>query len=240
MEPKCNYCDFFGEKYHCHNCKIFNKARTHTPQEIDCSLEELVEYINSNEVIMERFGVGDYKTIELYTGEQIKIILIDIDKDTLADGSGKARATFGVFYMDGSYEMNPTNTNEGGWCESKMRTVYMERIFKLLPKVLRDNIKPVVKKTSAGNRSSEIVCTTDKLFAFSEIELLGERNYSFAGEGELYEYFGFEQNRNFRRYLWLRSPRYSGSGNFCCVTTGGYVGYFSASSSFGVAFGFCI
>ena len=42
MEAKCNLCEVFGEKIHCHNCKIFNNAREHAPQEITCSLEEFV------------------------------------------------------------------------------------------------------------------------------------------------------------------------------------------------------
>ncbi len=239
MEPKCNYCDFFGEKYHCHNCKIFNKSRTHTPQEIDCSLEELVEYISNNEDISERFGIGDYKDIELYTGEVVRIILIGQNHDNLANGSGQAKTTFGVFHLEGSYQMNDNDTNEGSWRDCKMRKM-MERIYRILPTVLRDNIKPVTKKTSAGNRSTEIVCTEDKVFCFSEVELLGSRSYSAAGEGEQYEYFSFEQNRRFKRYLWLRSPRYISSNCFCYVGGSGYAGYVLASVSTGVAFGFSI
>ena len=101
MEAKCSFCEIFGEKPHCHNCKIFKKTRTHVPQEIDCSVEELVEYINSHDDITERFGVGDYKIIELYTGEKVKMVLLDTDKDKLAEGEGNAKTSFGILAYDG-------------------------------------------------------------------------------------------------------------------------------------------
>lgn len=99
MEAKCGFCNFFGEKQHCHNCKVFNETVIHVPKEITCSLSELVEYINSNENISERLGVGDYKSIELYTGEKVKIILLDIDKDKLADGEGNAKNHLGHTFL---------------------------------------------------------------------------------------------------------------------------------------------
>ena len=240
MEPKCNYCSFFGDKPHCHNCKIINKSRAHTPQEIDCSLEELVEYINQNADISERFGVGDYKTIELYTGEKVKLIILDMDKDTLAEGNGEARVTFGILKMDGSFEMNTQNTNEGGWGGSKMRKDYMDRFFRILPEVLRNNIKPVLKKTSAGYRSSEIVYSTDKVFLFSEIEVFGKTRYSYSGEGEQYEFFSFAQNISFDRYTWLRSPYCNYSSYFCYVSSSGEANCSGAGYTRGVALGFCI
>ena len=182
MEAKCSFCDLFGEKPHCHNCKIFKKTKTHVPQEIDCSLEELVEYINTHEDVTERFGVGDYKTIELYTGEKVKMILLDTDKDDLAEGEGNAKTTFGILTYDGLFRINKENTNRTSWKDCEMRT-RMERIFRLLPEIIRNNIKPVVKRTSAGGGSREIIMTTDKCFLFSEVEIRGEVQYSRPGEG---------------------------------------------------------
>ena len=174
MEAKCSFCEIFGEKPHCHNCKVFNKTRTHVPQEIDCSLEELVEYINTHDDVTERFGVGDYKTIELYTGERVKIILLDTDKDKLANSEGNAKTTFGILAYDGLFRMNKERDNTTSWKDCEMRTVRMERILRLLPEAIRNNIKPVIKHTSAGGGSREIIATTDKLFLFSEVEIRGE------------------------------------------------------------------
>lgn len=239
MEAKCSFCELFGEKPHCHNCKIFNKTRTHVPQEIDCSLEELAEYINTHEDITERFGVGDYKIIELYTGEKVKMILIDTDKDKLADSEGNARATFGILELDGAFRMNAERTNETSWKDCEMRT-RMDRILRLLPEVIRNNIKPVIKRTSAGGGSRDIITTTDKCFLFSEVEICGDVEYSRLGEGDQYEYFVLAENRTFSNYKWLRSPYCDGSSSFCCVYSYGGSSINDAYHGSGVAFGFCL
>lgn len=240
MQPKCDYCDFFGEKYHCNNCKLFNKTRTtRLPQEIDCTLEELVAYINGTEDITERFMVGDYKTIELYTGEEVKMILLDLEKDALASG-GTAKTTFGILQMSNCYRMNPTDTNRGSFAASTMNTVTLEGIFRLLPDVLKQNIKLVNKKTSMGERSSDILTSTHQLFLFSEVEIKGEVRYSSTGEGEQYEYFAQTRNLSFDMHTWLRSPRSDQNSYFCCIYGGGNSNYNYASSHLAVAFGFCI
>ena len=239
MEAICSFCELFGEKPHCHNCKIFKKTKTHAPQEIDCSLEEVVEYINTHDDVTERFGVGDYKTIELYTGETVKIILLDTDKDKLAEGEGNAKTTFGILVCDGLFRMNKENTNRTSWKDCEMRT-RMERILRLLPEVIRNNIKPVLKKTSAGGGSRDIITTTDKCFLFSEVEIRGEVQYSRPGEGEQYEYFVSDEGRNFDDYKWLRSPWYFSSYGFCYVSGNGNSLLSTAHTGRGVAFGFCI
>lgn len=240
MEPKCNYCDFFGEKYHCHNCKVFNGAREHVPQEITCSLEEFVQTIENEDNLDEIYEVGDYINIETYTGERLKIVVLDHNKDVISNTNGKtAKISLGVLDSDGYFTMNSESTNAGGWSESLMRR-RMERFFRIMPEPLKSHIVPVVKKTSVGSRRDEIVCTDDKLFLFSEVEIFGSNTYSFAGEGEQYEYFKSEDNRRFKRYTWLRSPYYFSSLNFCYVNGDGYSYYNFASITFGVAFGFCL
>lgn len=240
MEPKCNYCDFFGEKYHCHNCKVFNGAREHVPQEITCSLEEFVQTIENEDNLDEIYEVGDYINIETYTGERLKIVVLDHNKDVISNTNGKtAKISLGVLDSDGYFTMNSENTNSGGWSESLMRR-RMERFFRIMPEPLKSHIVPVVKKTSAGSRRDEIVCTDDKLFLFSEVEILGSNTYSFAGEGEQYEYFKAEDNRRFKRCTWLRSPYYNGSYYFCYVGNFGYSFYYFANITSGVAFGFCL
>lgn len=242
MEPKCNYCDFFGEKYHCHNCKIINTSRQHEPKKIDCSLEELVEYINTSDNITERFNVGDYKNIDLYTGETIKIVLIDTYKDDLADGSGKAKTTFGVFCTDGKFKINSSHTNTGGWRDSNLRNVYMQRFYKILPTSLKDNIKIVHKKSYIkGGGDDSIVTTMDLLFAFSEIEVFGVCLNSYMGEGESYSYFDLPRSLSvFTEYTALRSVHTKGTACFRCVSPAGRSDYCGADADTTIAFGFCL
>lgn len=104
--------------------------------------------------------------------------------------------------MDGDFEMNLTHTNGGGWEKSRMRTVYMERVFKLLPEKLRKIIVLVKKNTSAGGGSTDITVSEDKLFLFSLAEIYSQRGISksnnsnisgnadtYQEEGTQYEYF---------------------------------------------------
>lgn len=146
MEPKCNYCDFFGEKYHCHNCRIFNGAREHVPQEIACSIEEFIQTIENEEHLDEVYEVGDYIYVEAYTGEKLKVVVLDHNKDIIANANGKtAKISLGILDVDGYFQMNPESTNEGGWTASQMRR-RMEKFFRILPEPLKSHIIPVVKK----------------------------------------------------------------------------------------------
>lgn len=240
MKAKCNFCDFFGKEPHCHNCKILNTLNSE-PKEITCSIEELIDSINNSSDVLSLYNIGDYKYIELLNGERVKMVLLDSEKDILADNSGKSRSTFGIFDMDGSFKMNEEATNKGGWEESKMRTVRMERFFRLLPNSIKSAIKPVIKYTSSGLNSEKIISSVDKCFLFSEIEIKGTSKFSYHGEGSQYEFFIHKQNQDFYRgSFWLRSPYRDGSRCFCYIYGDGSCVYNSANCTIGVAFGFCI
>ena len=72
------------------------------------------------------YQVGDTKDIELSTGETITVAIMGFDHDDLSDGSGKAPITVAMEnLLTTPYRMNATNTNEGGWNESAMRTSTM-------------------------------------------------------------------------------------------------------------------
>ena len=238
---KCNYCDFFGNKPHCHNCKIFNNSRTYVPSEISLTLEEIIDHINNNETV-EAFNIGDYKYITLYTGEIVKLIVLDFNKDTLAsDGTSTAKVTFGILKTDGLFKMNDENTNEGGWASSMMRA-RMERFFTILPAILKENIKPIIKNTADGGMNATLIPSTDKLFLFSESELYGRNVFSKIGEGEQYEYFLKEENRVLatNNRFWLRSPCIGSAHNFCNTFNSINPGGNSANNYGMVTFGFCI
>lgn len=242
MEPKCGYCDLFNIKYHCNNCKLLHANKSgekRAPKNIDCSLEECIEYISTHEDFSDRFIVGDYKLIELYTGERVKLVIIDTYKDRLSDGS-IAPVTFGVLVVSGYYEMNELDTNEGSWRDSLVRNVFLPRIFKLLPSILIENAAVVIKKTSAGEESNEIIETEDKAFLFSEVEFFGETINSYGGEGEQYEYFEKAENREFGKFSWLRSPYYVSSRSFCYVYDDGSAYWNAADCNYALPFGFCV
>ena len=148
------------------------------------------------------FSVGDEKTISLTTGEQVTLVILGFDHDDLTSG-GKAGMSIGMKNLLATkYRMNATATNEGGWDESEMRTSTMATLLSQLPADLRNVIKQVNKKATAGSQSTTITTSVDKLFLFALAELASKTGLenstgtsiknnaaTYEQEGTQYEYF---------------------------------------------------
>lgn len=187
--------------------------------------------------------VGNYKDMTI-NGQQYRIDIIGKNHDTYASG-GTAPLTFQMHdcYTE-TKQMNSSNTNSGGWQNSAMRTTHLPAILNMMPAEVKAAIRDVQKKSSAGNQSSSIQTTNDKLFLLSEIEIFGSTTYSFAGEGKQYDYYkaGNSKVKNLSGSAyswWERSPNSSYSTYFCYVNSGGDANANAAGISNGVAFGFC-
>lgn len=187
--------------------------------------------------------VGNYKNMTI-NGKAYRIDIIGKNHDTYAAG-GTAPLTFQMHdcYTE-TKQMNSSNTNSGGWQNSAMRTTHLPAILNMMPAEVKAAIRDVQKKSSAGNQSSSIQTTNDKLFLLSEIEIFGSTTYSFAGEGKQYAYYqaGNSKVKNLSGSAfawWERSPRSGNSAAFCNVSSNGSASASSASASNGVAFGFC-
>ena len=210
-------------------------------------------------------NVGDEKTITLSTGEKITLVILGFFHDTYYDSEYDEDTSYTITFgmkncLATRYQMNASNTNVGGWESSKMRTSVMPTLLSQLPADLQSVIKSVYKKTSAGNKSTTITTTNDKLFLLSEVEVNGTTATTYADEGEQYAYFkrngGYVQYGNDGYYpngikalsngdggsygWWLRSPYVTYTYNFRCVYPDGSVGNNGASFSSGVSFGFCV
>lgn len=202
---KC-VCPKIKEAGLCSGCDVFMALRDYYAEEEIKSFalsdwQEIKEILDSGKA-KEVFEVGDEREETLITGEKITLVLLGFGQDEKVSG-GKANMTIGLKdLMDGDFEMNLEHKNAGGWDKSRMRTVYMERIFKLLPEDLRELIVPVKKCTSAGNGSTDITVSEDKLFLFSLAEIYSTRAIKksdngdisqnadvYQEEGEQYEYF---------------------------------------------------
>lgn len=187
--------------------------------------------------------VGNYKNMTI-NGKAYRIDIIGKNHDTYAAG-GTAPLTFQMHDCYGeTKQMNSSNTNSGGWQNSAMRTTHLPAILNMMPAEVKAAIRDVQKKSSAGNQSSSIQTTNDKLFLLSEIEIFGSTTYSFAGEGKQYAYYqaGNSKVKNLSGSAydwWERSPRSSNSAYFCRVNSNGSAAANYASNSYGVAFGFC-
>ncbi len=148
------------------------------------------------------FAVGDEKTIELTTGEQVTLVILGFNHDDLTSG-GKAGITIGMKNLLATkYRMNATATNEGGWDESEMRTSTMATLLSQFPSDLQSVIKQVNKKATAGGTSQSITTSADKLFllAMSEIfsatsiensatSTIADYADAYNAEGTQYEYY---------------------------------------------------
>ena len=165
------------------------------------------------------------------------------------DAECEAGSKYGSNNTENGY-MNSSNTNSGGWGDCARRKWCNEVYLNAMPEILRNAVKEVKIKTSAGNKSTTIVETNDKIFLPSEVEIFGSTSYSVAGEGEQYAYY---KNATANRYklpkyssssvssrYFERSP-YSGSSTyFCYVGADGNANDGNASSANGVAPCLCI
>lgn len=139
------------------------------------------------------------------------------------------------------YVMNDTNTNRGGWRDSKMRRHLAEEFFALLP----DDLQMVIKERTIKQRiGGTVVTTQDKLWIPSRTEVFGGTCESDVDDIQ-FEWFRKRANKIkfFEEELWswwLRSPASGSSTNFSYVNNGGGSNSSSAGNSYGVAPGFII
>ena len=191
------------------------------------------------------FSVGDEKELQIGS-KTYHVQILGFAHDDKSDGTGKAGITVGLKeIMTTGHVMNDTNTNVGGWKDSKMRTYVNNDVYGALPSDLQAVIKSVDKLTSEGNKSTNITTTSDKLFLLSEVEIFGSTTYSASGEGSQYQYFTdggskIKYKAGSSDIWWERSPFVGYTGSFCNVYGDGYANYNSANIAYGVVFGFSI
>ena len=200
-----------------------------------------------------KLSVGDTVSISI-NGTSYEFVIIGFNHDTLASatayGGTTATGKAGISLqmkdcLNTTYQMNSSNTNSGGWGNCALRTTLQNTIKGQMPSAWQSIIKTVTKKASAGGASSTISSYSDTLFLLAEVEIFGSTTYSVAGEGDQYAWYKAgnskvkKYNGSARRW-WERSPRASYSDYFCYVNSNGYASGNSASSSYGVAFGFCV
>lgn len=209
----------------------------------DATWAQIIDACHKNKVPA-TWAVGNSKPM-LIDGVAYQIDIIGKNHDDYADGSGKAPLTFQLHdYYLAVYPMNSSNTNVGGWENCAMRTTHLPAILALMPTEVQNGIQEVNKLTSAGNMSSTINTTTNKLFLLTEIELFGNITNSFSGEGMQYDYYkagnSTAKKRNNGRYRgWERSPVSDDYRAFCSVKEDGQPYTDASVNSYGVSFGFC-
>ena len=219
----------------------------------DITNETSVIYLDKGD-IHRKVSIGDQVTLSL-NGTNYAFDVIGFNHDTLTTSTaygattktGKAGITFQMHDLFTTlYEMNRSHTNVGGWKSSPMRTSTMATMKGYMPAAWQTAIKPVNKVSGIGGGSTSGTETvSDSCFLLSEIEIYGSTANSVSGEGMQYAYYkaGNSKVKNMSgsaNYWWERSPASGSSNSFCIVFGLGNAGTRSASTSYGVAFSFCV
>jgi hypothetical protein len=160
-----------------------------------------------------------------------------------------------VGLMNANRQMNNVNTNVGGFPAMTMPKFLNETVLPGLPQFFRTMIEKITVLSSAGNTYPEIVSMDTYLTLESQAELgfdtgaVPYKNEVPAGADEVTFSCYTDSNSRIKKtyngtgaagYYWLRSPLSSSSTNFCNVGNHGNAHGNTATSSFGVAFGFCL
>ena len=226
----------------------WNNGGNYSPTLADNTWSQIDAACKANDPILDSWKVGDEKDA-VVNGETLTFVIVGKNHDDLADGSGKAKLTFGMKnLMASTRKMNSSNTNTGSFAGSAMYTWLSGTIYPSLPSELKDVVKAVRKKTSSGSSSSSIKTDEMYLWLFAEIEVFGSTTHSYEGEGTQYPYFATASERIKRlsngageaSQWWERSLYGDFAGDFCDVTPSGVADYGYASHPKGVCFGFCI
>ncbi len=113
---------------------------------------------------LEKYSIGDIKTFD-FDGELIECSIIGIDKDDLADGSGKAHITWGSFFV--LPETMKYGTDCQGWETSDIRQQLESMYNTLQDSALKNAIKTVNK---SWFYNSETKYSADRFFIPSNLE----------------------------------------------------------------------
>ena len=165
---------------------------------------------------------------------------------------------------NGYFNMNPNNSNSGGWANCHMRKTILgsdasptspraNTLLAALPADLRAVMKPITKysdNTGGGNNTaSYVTSTTDYLPLLSEFEYHGARTYANSAEQNFQQQYAYYQAGNSKvhykhnatgtaAYAWCRSVYATYAYDFCRVNTNGDPSDGNADYSWAVAPGF--
>ena len=167
---------------------------------------------------------------------------------------------------NGYFNMNPNNSNSGGWNGSYMRKTLLgnsgtpssppaNSMLAALPSDLRAVMKSVTKYSDntggSPDNASYVTSTTDYLFLLAEFEYHGARSYANSAEKNFQLQYSYYKAGNSKvKYKhgetgtaaihWCRSVYVGHTYDFCLVYTSGGASHGGASHSWGAAPGFTV
>ena len=167
---------------------------------------------------------------------------------------------------NGYFNMNPNNSNSGGWNGSYMRKTLLgnsgtpssppaNSMLAALPSDLRAVMKSVTKYSDntggSPDNASYVTSTTDYLFLLAEFEYHGARSYANSAEKNFQLQYSYYKAGNSKvKYKhgetgtaalhWCRSVYVGSTYSFCLVDTNGSASGSGAYNSWGAAPGFTV
>ena len=167
---------------------------------------------------------------------------------------------------NGYFNMNPNNSNSGGWNGSYMRKTLLgnsgtpssppaNSMLAALPSDLRAVMKSVTKYSDntggSPDNASYVTSTTDYLFLLAEFEYHGARSYANSAEKNFQLQYSYYKAGNSKvkykhgetgtaAHHWCRSVYVGYARYFCLVDTNGSASYGTAYFSWGAAPGFAV
>lgn len=206
--------------------------------------------------IRDYWAVGDERVVSLaamdaigvkesHVAQDVTLVLTEEGGKYLSDGV--TECAFQWDQEDCLIElgnMNPTDTNVGGWKDSARRT-WCNSVYKnALPSTLRGIFKEFINQSGVGGgATSGVEDTTDTIALRAYVELTGMgTQHLFDGEGEQVEYYKTVSNRikqvDSTIGWWLRSPS-SGSTYdaqfFRVLPDGEQITVYTAGDNIGIA-----
>lgn len=234
------------------------------------------------------WDVGDTKSITIngqvgntnFSNLSINVYIIGFNHNSAREGSNRIHFKIGKIggtqvglcdaqysnYQSGNgyFNMNPNNSNSGGWASCHMRTTILgsdasptspraNTLLAALPADLRAVMKPITKysdNTGGGNNTaSYVTSTTDYLPLLAEFEIHGARTYANSAEQNYQQQYAYYQAGNSKVHYkhnatgtaasaWCRSVDATDAYYFCLVGTNGNPSGNLARLSWAVAPGF--
>lgn len=234
------------------------------------------------------WDVGDTKSITIngqvgntnFSNLSINVYIIGFNHNSAREGSNRIHFKIGKIggtqvglcdaqysnYQSGNgyFNMNPNNSNSGGWASCHMRTTILgsdasptspraNTLLAALPADLRAVMKPITKysdNTGGGNNTaSYVTSTTDYLPLLAEFEIHGARTYANSAEQNYQQQYAYYQAGNSKVHYkhnatgtaalaWCRSVYATNTNYFCLVYTNGNPNSNGADISWAVAPGF--
>lgn len=195
------------------------------------------------------FYVGAKKDFTLTTGEKVKAVILDFDRDPLTEDTTKtAGITFGMLNcLATKYRMNDTANN--GYKLSELSAKVTTEFYDKLPADMKPYLKKVNKfYTTGALDDTPFLTRTLETYAFplAQVEVVGDTLATCDVEGEKYRYFN--SSRRIKTLgesgepvdWWLRSITSGSSAHSGSVTSQGTISYEYCTTKLGLSVCFCI